>query len=358
MEMHIHAHTHTHTHIERVRDNGGGLAERVGTRCEQLGVLPREKGEGVCPLEAGHDQADSVVPREVEGVRAADGCTQSLGGIETPGALVVARIPRVCVPVCVVASVVPVSVVPVCVVSRCVYTSVWKCVLRRTHTGSKRACVRATPSETPCADETLSEPPCATVPPCMRETLCVPTCVSKTPGMSEAPCASGVVASVPACVLPGTPCVKGAPQGEETTCAREAARVCEPPCVEETPRVSAPAGVSSVVCMSEARGVRERPRVRTACVRSLYAREMSVGMREHVAASPGVSVRVVVCRMSLVTRGSLSARVEWRRRLRLWRDQCRVAAVVAIGTGPGMHGSVRVVRAVPRTRPPRARLRG
>ena len=198
-------------------------------------------------------------------------------------------------------------------------------------------------SATPCVDES----PCVDEPPCANE----------TPSTNEPPYASGMFVSVPACMLPGTLCVKGAPQGEETTCAREAARVCEPPFVDETPRVSAPAGVSSVVCVSEAR-VSERPCVRTACVRSLYAREMSVGMREHVAASPGVSVRVVVCSLSLVTRGSVSARVAWRRRLRLWRAKCRVAAVVAIGTVPGLHGSVRVVRAVPRTRPPRARLRG
>ena len=67
-----------HTHIQVVRDNGGELDERVGTRCEQLGVLPREQGEGVCPLEVGHDQGNSAVPREVEGRSAADGCTQSL----------------------------------------------------------------------------------------------------------------------------------------------------------------------------------------------------------------------------------------------------------------------------------------
>ena len=79
---------HTHTHIEVARDNGGELAERVGTRCEQLVVLPREQGEGVFPLEAGHDQGNSVVPREVEGVSAADGCTRSLGGVKTPGARV------------------------------------------------------------------------------------------------------------------------------------------------------------------------------------------------------------------------------------------------------------------------------
>ena len=36
---------HTHTHV--ARDNEDGLAERVGTRCKQLVVLPREQGEGV-----------------------------------------------------------------------------------------------------------------------------------------------------------------------------------------------------------------------------------------------------------------------------------------------------------------------
>ena len=230
---------HTHTHTEVVRDNGGELAERVGTRCEQLVSLPREQGEGVCPLEAGLDQVDTVVPREVEEVSAADGCTQSLGGVKTPGALVeasVSVVPSVSVPVCAVNGVratlsvsVPVcavmSVVPVCVVSRCAYTSVFKCVLRRTHSTGERRCVRgaSSASTTPCANESpwRNEPPCA----------------------SESPCASGVVTDVPACVLPGTPCVKGAPQLGETMCAREAARVCEPPCVDETPRVSAPAGV-------------------------------------------------------------------------------------------------------------------
>ena len=63
--------------------------------------------------------------------------------------------------------------------------------------------------------------------------------------------------------------------------------------------------------MYEAR-VSERPCVgceKTACVRSLYTREMSVAMNEHVAASPGVSVNAIVCSMSLVARGSMSARV-------------------------------------------------
>ena len=185
-----------------------------------------------------------------------DGCTRSLGGMEALGPLVVARIPSVVVPVCVV-------------------TSVAKCVLQRTHSGSARACVRATA--------------------CMEET----PCVDEAPGMSE------------------TPCV------EETTCARE------------------------IACMSE------RPSVRgTACVRSLCVREMTVGMREHAAASPRASV-MGRC-VSLVTRRC--AWVEWRRRRRQ-RDKGRVAAVAVLGTAPGLHGGERAVRAMQRTRPPRARLR-
>jgi len=116
--------------------------------------------------------------------------------METPGALEVARIPGVSVPVCVVTSALPVCVVSTCVVSTCVYTSVAKCVLQRTHRAGERRCVRGATSvsATPCVDETLS--------------------------------ASGVVASVPECVLPSTPCVKGAPQAEEAACASETARVC------------------------------------------------------------------------------------------------------------------------------------
>ena len=125
----------------------------------------------------------------------------------------------------------------------------------------------------------------------------------------------GVVTSVPECVLPSTPCVKGAPQVEEIACAPETARVCEQPCgseapcVNETPRVSAPMYVNGMVCVSETARVSERPSVReTACVRSLYVREMTVGMREHAAASPGVSV-MSWC-LSVVTRRSVC--VEWR----------------------------------------------
>ena len=112
-------------------------------------------------------------------------------------------------------------------------------------------------------------------------------------------------------------------------------------------------GVSGVVCMGEARGS-ERPCTReTVCVRLLYTREMSVAMHEHAAASPGVRMSVESS-LGVVTRRSVWR--EWRQRLRLWREKCRVAAVVAFATGPGLHGRERVVRAVPRTRPPRARL--
>ena len=186
--------------------------------------------------------------------------------------------------------------------------------------------------------------------------------MDETPCVDETQCESGVVTGVPECVLPSTPCVKEASQAEEAAGAKETAQVCEQPCgsearcVSETPRVSVPACVSSMVCVSEARCVTERPNVRkTACVRSLCVREMSVGMREQAAATPGVNV-MSWC-VSLVTRGSLSACVEWRQRLRQLRDKGRVAAVVALGTVPGWHSSEHAVRAVQRMRPPRARLR-
>ena len=234
----------------------------------------------------------SVELRGVEGMSAVDECTESLGGMEAPGPLVVTRIPSV--------------VVPVCVVSRCVYTSVVKCVLQRAHSVGARACVRAT------------------------------TCVDETPSMKETPCVSGVVSSVPKCVLPSTPCVD------------------EAPCVSETPRVSVPACVSSMVCVKEMVRASEAWCVRgTACVRSLYEREMTVGMREHAAASPSVSVMEWCA--SVVT--GRCAWVEWRRPLRQMRDKGRVAAVAVLGTAPGLHGGEREVRAVQRTRPPRARLR-
>ena len=173
--------------------------------------------------------------------------------------------------------------------------------------------------------------------------------MSETPCVEATPCVSDVFASEPENVLPSTPCVKGAPQPEP-------ARVCEARCVSETPRVSAAACVNAMVCVSEARRVSEQPCVRkTACVRSLYVREMSVGMHEHAAASPGVNGNLMECSLGVVTR-----RCAWgerRRRLRRLRDKGRVAAVVSMGTVPGLHSSERAVRAVQRTRPPRARLR-
>ena len=282
-----------HTQIELARDDEGER-ERVETPCGQLGSLLREQRETLCPLEAGHDQVDSVVLREFEGMSAANGCTRSLGGMEAPGALVEVRIPSVSVPVC-----------------------VFKCVLQRTHSTGERRCVRGATSmsETPCVKET--------------------PCVNETPGMSEPPCVSGVVTSVPWCVLPSTPGVSGSP------------------CMSETPRVSVTACVSGMVCARETARVSERPSVRgTACVRSLCVREMTVGMREHAAASPGVNL-MEWC-VSVVTRRC--AWVEWRR-LRRQMDKGRVAAVVALGTAPGLHGGEREVRAVQRTRTPRARLR-
>ena len=160
------------------------------TRCEQLDSLLQERGEGICPLEAIHDQVGSVVPSELEGASAVDECTRSLGGMEAPEPLVVARIPSVNVPVCVV-------------------SSVSKCVLKRMHSVEEIASV----SEKVCVDET--------------------TCVKETP------CVSCVVASVPKCVLPSTPCVDEAPRVRETVCVSERVRI------EET------ASVSNMVCVSE-----------------------------------------------------------------------------------------------------------
>jgi len=81
-------------------------------------------------------------------------------------------------------------------------------------------------------------------------------------------------------------------------------------------------------------------------------REMTVGMREHAAACPGVNV-MSTC-VSVIARRSVC--VKWRRRRRQMRDKGRVAAVAVLGTAPGLHGSELVVRAVLHTRPPRARL--
>ena len=131
--------------MEVVEDNGGELAECLVTRYKQLDSLLQERREGICPLEAIHDQVSSVVSSKVEGASAVDECTRGLGGMKAPGTLVVALIPS--------------TIVPVCVVSKCVYTSVAKCVLKRAHSVGERLCVR----ETTCVKET----------PSMSEKVCV-----------------------------------------------------------------------------------------------------------------------------------------------------------------------------------------
>ena len=74
------------------------------TWCEQQDSLLQEQRETQCPLEADRDEVGPIVPNEIEGMRAVNGCTHSLGGMETPGPLVVARIPSVIVLVCVCVS--------------------------------------------------------------------------------------------------------------------------------------------------------------------------------------------------------------------------------------------------------------
>ena len=68
-----------HAHTELAKDDEGELGECLVTRCKQLDSLLQERGEGVCPLEADHDQVGPVVPSELEGATSVDWCTQSLG---------------------------------------------------------------------------------------------------------------------------------------------------------------------------------------------------------------------------------------------------------------------------------------
>ena len=88
-----------HTHTELARDHEGELAECLVTRYKQQDGPLQERGEGMCPLEADHDQVSPVVPSELGGVSATNGYTRSLGVMKTPGALVVAQIPSANVPV-------------------------------------------------------------------------------------------------------------------------------------------------------------------------------------------------------------------------------------------------------------------
>ena len=127
-------------------DNGGELGECVVVRCEHQDGLLQERRETLCSLEAHCDEVGPIASNEVEGMADVNGCTRSLGGIETPGPLVVARSPEVIVPVCMV-------------------TSVSKCVLKRAHSVSEMACV----SKMAC----VSEKACKEEPPCVRGTACV-----------------------------------------------------------------------------------------------------------------------------------------------------------------------------------------
>ena len=70
-----------HTHTQVVEDNGGELAERVETRCRQRGS---EGGEGVCPLEADHDQVGPVELCEVGGGECCEWVHAELGGYGDP----------------------------------------------------------------------------------------------------------------------------------------------------------------------------------------------------------------------------------------------------------------------------------
>jgi len=144
--------TNTYTHMELVRDNEGELGECPMTRGKQPDSLLQERGEGICPLEADHDQVGPVELCEVEWATAVDGYTRSLGAMEALGPLVVARIPSVVVPVCVV-------------------VSASECVLKHAHSANEMACVseRRGEKETACVRET----PCVDETPCVRKTTCV-----------------------------------------------------------------------------------------------------------------------------------------------------------------------------------------
>ena len=94
-----------HTQVELRVDNVVELVGCFVTRCEHQDGLLKEQRETVCSLEADRDEVSPVEPCEVEGMSDVNGYTWSLGGMGTPGLLVVARIPKVIVPVCVVKSV-------------------------------------------------------------------------------------------------------------------------------------------------------------------------------------------------------------------------------------------------------------
>ena len=76
--------------------------ECVGTWCKHQDGLLKEQRETICSLEADRDEVSPVEPCEGKGMADVNGYTRSLGGMEAPGLLVVARIPEVIVPECVV----------------------------------------------------------------------------------------------------------------------------------------------------------------------------------------------------------------------------------------------------------------
>ena len=75
--------------------------ECVETQFEHQVNLPQEQRERISSLEVDCDQVSPVRPCEVDRVYSANECTQSLGGMETQGFLVVTQIPNVIVPECV-----------------------------------------------------------------------------------------------------------------------------------------------------------------------------------------------------------------------------------------------------------------
>jgi len=87
--------------MELAKDNEGELGECLVARYKQQDGLLQEQGEGICPLEADHDQVGSVEPCEVEGASAVNECTRSLEGYRNPGTLCGGAIPqRECPGVC------------------------------------------------------------------------------------------------------------------------------------------------------------------------------------------------------------------------------------------------------------------
>ena len=65
----------TNTHTELARDNEGELGECSVTRCKQPDSLLQERAEGICPLEADHDQVGPVELCELGGASAVNGYT-------------------------------------------------------------------------------------------------------------------------------------------------------------------------------------------------------------------------------------------------------------------------------------------